>query len=180
MGLQVIAPPVEEPVPIEDIKADLRVSHNDDDAQLTRLTAEAREWVEQRVQRELALKTWEFTIDYFPSAEIILPHRPINSIVAVKYDDVDGYEQTLPPAEYYLDNASEPGWLFPVTGWPATLDAVNAVRVTYMAGYADPALMPAALKSAVTLMVQELYDGPDGGRQTRIRDLLMNSYLMVA
>jgi len=180
MGLNVIAPPVEEPVPIEDIKADLRVSHSDDDAQLTRLTGEAREWVEQRVQRELALKTWQFTIDYFPEAEIVLPHRPINSVVSVKYDNAAGFEETMPAGAYYLDNASEPGWLFPVTAWPATLDAVNAVRITYMAGYGDPALVPSALKSAVTLMVQELYDGPDGGRQARINDLMQNYYLMVA
>lgn len=180
MGLQVIAPPVEEPITLEDLKADLKVSHSDDDAQLLRLLGEAREWVETRTEREIALKTWQFTIDYFPSSEIILPHRPVDSVVSVKYDDEAGLEQTMPPAEYYLDNASEPGWLFPVTSWPATLDAVNAVRVAYQAGYADPALVPTPLKSAITLQTQELYDGPDGARQSRIRDLLQNYYLVLA
>ena len=180
MGLQVIAPPVEEPVDLADLKAVLKVNHTDDDALLAMQLAEAREWVEVRTERQLALKTWLLTIDDFPTAEIVLPHRPINSVVSMQYDAPDGFEQTLPASAYYLDNASEPGWLFPVTNWPATISAVNTVRVTYMAGYGDPALVPAPLKSAIALQTQELYDGPDGTRQARIRDLMYPYYLMVA
>jgi len=180
MGLQVIAPPVEEPIDLADLKAALKVSHVDDDALLAAMLAEARETIEVKTERQLARKTWLLTIDYFPAAEIILPHRPIDSVVSVKYDDSAGLEQTMPPSDYFLDSASEPGWLFPVTSWPATLDTVNAVRVAYMAGYSDPALVPGPLKSAIVLQAQELYDGPDGARQARVRDLMQPYYLMVA
>ena len=180
MGLQVIAPPVEEPIELADLKAALKVSHTDDDALLTAMLAEAREMIEISTQRELARKTWLLTIDYFPAAEIILPHRLVDSVVSVKYDDLAGLEQIVPPANYFVDSASEPGWLFPVSSWPATLDTVNAVRIAYMAGYSDPALVPGPLKSAVVLQTQELYDGPDGARQSRIRDLMRPYYLLVA
>jgi uncharacterized phiE125 gp8 family phage protein len=180
MGLQVIAPPVEEPVDLADLKAALRVSHTDDDVLLAAMLAEARESIEVRTERQLARKTWLLTIDSFPTFEIVLPHRPIDSIVSVEYDDSAGLEQTMPATDYFLDNASEPGWLFPVSSWPATLSAVNAVRVTYMAGYSDPALVPGPLKSAIVLQTQELYDGPDGTRQARIRDLMQPYFLMVA
>lgn len=180
MGLQLVAPPVEEPIELADLKAALKVSHTDDDALLAAMLAEAREAIEIRTQRELAQKTWQLTIDYFPADEIILPHRPVDSVVSVKYDDAEGFEQTMPPGDYYLDNASEPGWLFAVSSWPATLDAVNAVRIAYLTGYSDPALVPGPLKSAIVLQTQELYDGPDGARQARIRDLMQPYFLMVA
>jgi uncharacterized phiE125 gp8 family phage protein len=178
MGLQLIAPPVEEPVDILDLKSDLRVTHTDDDVQLARLNAEAREWIESKTEWQLALKTWELTIDYFPAAEILLPLRPVGGIVSIKYDNSEGFEQTLPPGDYYLDNAGEFGWVFPATSWPATLEAVNAVRVEFTAGYTDTELVPRALKSAITLQVAELYDGPDETRKARIRDF-MEPYMLV-
>src|SRR4051794_32807573 len=141
MGLNVIAQPVEEAVELADLKQDLRIAHTDDDARLNRLNAEAREWVETRAERQLALKTWEFTIDYFPAAEIYLPLRPVDAVVSIKYDDAQGMEQIFPPSSYYLDNVSEYGWLFAVDAWPVTLDAVNAVRIVFTAGYSDQALM---------------------------------------
>jgi len=180
MGLQLIAPPVEEPVALADLKADLRIAHTDDDAQLDRLNAEAREWVEQRTEWQLALKTWELTIDYFPADELLLPLRPIGEVLSIHYNDVAGFEQIMPVTDYYLDNAGEFGWVFPNVAWPATLDAVNAVRVEFTAGFADSELAPRALKSAITLQVQELYDGTDPTRVTRINDLMQNYYLMVA
>src|SRR5215204_4357216 len=109
MGLQVIAPPVEEPIDLADLKAALKVSHVDDDALLAAMLAEARETIEVKTERQLARKTWLLTIDYFPAAEIILPHRPIDSVVSVKYDDSAGLEQTMAPSDYFLDSASEPG-----------------------------------------------------------------------
>lgn len=179
-GLVVIAPPAEEPVALDELKADLRVTHTDDDVQLGRLNAEAREWVETRTQRELALKTWELTLDAFPADGILLPLRPIAGVLAVKYDDAAGAEQTMPTAGYTVDTSSEPGWVLPVTTWPATRGGVNAVRVEFTAGYADSELVPRPLKSAIVLQAAELYDGPDSGRQARLRDLLENFYLMVA
>lgn len=182
MGLKLIAPPVSEPVPLADLKAELRVTHSDDDAQLERLNGEAREWVEIRTEHQLALKTWELTLDHFPVDELYLPLRPIVGVTSIKYDDAAGLEQTMPPGDYFTDAAGEWGWIFPIAGvaWPATLNAVNSVRIVFTAGYDDPALAPGPLKSAVALQVAELYDGPDATRQARIGDLLANYYLLVA
>jgi hypothetical protein len=43
----------------------------------------------------------------------------------------------LAPVDYVLDNIREPGWIVPAFGeaWPETRDQINAVRVTYTAGY---------------------------------------------
>jgi uncharacterized phiE125 gp8 family phage protein len=179
-ALVLIAPPVDEPVAIEELKADLRVTHTDDDVQLGRLNAEAREWVETRTQRQLALKTWELVLDAFPAAEILLPLRPVVGVVAVKYDDAAGAEQTMPAAGYTVDTSSEPGWVLPVTTWPATSGGINRVRVEFTAGYSDYELIPRPLKSAIVVQAAELYDGPDSTRQVRLRDLLQNYLLMVA
>lgn len=165
MGYRIITPPTVEPISLAEIKQDLRIDHPDSDESLTRMMAEAREWLETRLQFKLLTQTWEFVIDSFPVAEIRLPFGPVQTIASVKYDDADGLEQTIDPADYFLDNASfrvipEP-WLFPALSWPVTLDAVNAVRIRFVAGYATPALVPGPAKSAFRLKVRELYDGDD-------------------
>jgi uncharacterized phiE125 gp8 family phage protein len=174
-----ITPPAAEPVPLSDVKADLRIDHDDDNAKLERYLAEAREWVERRTGHEVAEKTWELVIDYFPDDEMRLPRRPVLGIESIKYDDESGVEQTLAEADYFLDSASdEAAWVFPTEAWPTVLDAVNSVRVQFRTGYDDPALVPAPLKSAIRLRVQELYDGADNARG--IDATLTNYYTMVA
>ena len=55
----------------------------------------------------------------------------------MRYLDVDGAEQTLDPADYYVDKKTKPGYIVPAAGraWPATGARVNAVTVDFTAGY---------------------------------------------
>jgi len=139
----------------------------------------AAEWVERRISRKLMPQTWELVVDYFPADEVRLPFGPLQSVVSIKYDDGDGFEQTLDPADYYLDDASEVPWVFPTDDWPSDiLDAVNSVRVQFIAGYANAASVPAQLKAAVHLKVGELYEGDDNERA--IHGLLTNYYQIAA
>src|SRR5262245_36044175 len=115
MGIRLIAPPSDPPLTLAELKGGLRVDHDLDDALLTRYMAEATTWVETITGKKLMPQTWEYVIDSFPGYEIKLPLRPVQSIVSVKYDDIEGFEQTIPETEYYLDDASEYAWLFPVS-----------------------------------------------------------------
>ena len=165
MGYKLITPPTIEPIPLELIKRDLRIDHNDDDDSLTRMMAEARQWLETRLQSKFLTQTWEFIIDAFPTGEIRLPFGPVQSIISVMYDDTIGDEQIMPPTDYYLDNVSyrvapEP-WLFPVNYWPVTFEAVNSVRIQFVAGYETADQLPGPIKSAFRLKVRELFDGDD-------------------
>lgn len=183
MGLNLITPPTTEPLTLAEVKKDLRIDHSDDDETLNRMISEAREWLERRLQLKLCPQTWDFIIDAFPTTtEIRLPFGPVQSVEQVAYDDPQGIEQIMPPIDYYLDEVSymvgpEP-WLFPTDTWPATIVAINAVRIRFVAGYATGDDVPGPMKSALRLKVRELFDGDDTTGQ--VDKLLVNYNIMCA
>lgn len=146
-----------EPVSVAEAKLRLRIDGTDDDADLGMMISAARSMCEQQTGRAIALSTYELRIDAFPAGEIRLMWPPVASVESITYLDADGAEQTLPQAAYALDAHSEPGWILPAHGtdWPATIDAANAVTVTYTAG--EGADCPAALKQWILLHVGHWY-----------------------
>lgn len=161
MGLRLITPPTTLSVALADVKKDLRVDHTDDDAMITEYIKAGTQWVEQRLELKLMPQTWDFVFDLFPTNEIKLPFGPLRSVVNIFYIDADGLEQTVPSVSYYMDDVSPDPWIFPIDPWPTTLDAINAVRVQFIAGYEDAAHIPTPLTQAVRLMVRQAYDGDD-------------------
>ena len=159
MSVRVITAPTTEPVTLTEAKLHLRVDHSTDDNLITALITAAREHVEHVTERSLITQTLELVVDAFPAAEIRLPRPKLISITSVKYDDADGVEQTMDAADYTTDTYSEPGWLFPVYGtdWPSTLDAPNAVRVRYVAGYGSASAVPSGIKAWMLVRIGALY-----------------------
>lgn len=177
MGIRLITPPAVEPVTVSEMKAMLRVDFTDDDTVIAAYITSAREFIERRVQSKLPSQTWEFLIDEFPEYEIRLPFGPVQSISSIKYDDGEGLEQTVPAEDYQLDNTSPEPWVFTAVGWPTdVLDAFNAVRIRFVAGYSSSALIPGSLRAAVILKTKELYDGENN--TPAINDLITNHYTM--
>mgnify|MGYP001579719481 FL=1 len=142
-----------------------------DDALIDLLTTAAREDAEDFCNRCFVYSTWELRLDEFPSRaynEILLPRPPLISVNSVKYIDANGATQTLGSDNWYVDAKSEPARLRPAYGlaWPATRAQMNAVTVSYLAGYppieAGSPLdtttnVPAAAKAAVKLILGHLY-----------------------
>lgn len=158
MGLRPLTSPVAEPVTLAEAKAHLRVTHSDDDAYITRLISAARAHIEDDINRALATRSMLLTLDSFPCDAIRLDFGPVLSVASVKYDDVDGNEQSVLAADYYLDNANNPAWLVPAEdGWSTTLTAAGAVRVEYIAGW-DSGMTPPGLIQALLMLVGEWYD----------------------
>lgn len=163
MGLRLIEGPSDEPVDLETVKAQLGVSgaESDQDLIIASLIAAARESIDGREGylggRVLMPQTWELVLDKFPCSEIELPFTPVQEIVSISYDDENGDVLTLDAASYYFDDASSTPWVMPIDAWPTTLDALNAVRVRFVAGYADAAAVPAPIKASIVLIVKGLY-----------------------
>lgn len=143
MVVRVVTPPEAEPLTLDEVKSQLEIVDTNKDALLQMYLTAATEAVEHLTNKAFVQRTLEVILDSFPCNEIELPITPVLSIVNVRYDDENGVEQTVSPADYYLDAMSTPGWVLPVTDytWPTTLDAINAVRVQYVAGY-EPASGP--------------------------------------
>lgn len=163
MAIRTVTPPDAEPVTLDEAKVQLEILNNNRDAYIEGLIVAARSHLEWLTSKAFVARTLELILDGFPYSEIELPVVPILSITSVKYDDVDGNEQIVDPANYYLDKTSEPGWLLPVANfsWPATISAANAMRVQFVAGYApgtdspvDPAEnVPEVAKHAIKFLV---------------------------
>jgi uncharacterized phiE125 gp8 family phage protein len=126
----------------------------------------ADDHVEGVLRRALCMQTWQLTLDEFPCAEysdeavIELPFPPLVSVTSLAYVDRDGAPQTLAAPSYQIDTAGFVGRVAPAYGtfWPSTRNQLNAVTVTYVAGYGDPADVPPAIKSALRLMLGHLYE----------------------
>lgn len=164
MAVRVITPPANYPLTLDEAKSHLRVDHTDEDALITTFLAASTAHAEQFTGRALITQTLELVLDTFIH-DIEIPRPPLQSVVSVKYDDASGVEQTLVENnDYVVDAASQPGWVVATdAGWPTTLDAINAVRIRYIAGYIDSTMSPPIddvpfdLKAAILLMCGTLY-----------------------
>lgn len=155
---QTVAPAV-EPVSLVEAKRNLRITFAESDDEVLSLIKQAREQVEIDTELQLLNATWELTLDFFP-AEIELRKPPVSSITSVAYSDVNGDEQTLLSTRYKLDDKSKPARLVPVfnDSWPTTRGEINAVAVTFVAGYgAAASAVPELAKRAMHLLISHWY-----------------------
>ena len=118
------------------------------------------------LERSLVNTTWRVKLDEWPcdedgDAEIELPRPPLVSVSSITYLDTANTSQTLSSSHYTVDSHNEPGRIVPSYNsiWPEVLDHVNAITVTYVAGYgATAADVPQAIKQAILLCVGDLYE----------------------
>ena len=165
--------PSEEPITRNEAKLHLKVEadQTSDDALIDLLVSAAREDAEDFTNRCFCWSTWELRLDEFPTngnQEILLPRPPLIRVNSIQYVDADGVTQLLGSDNYQVDDKSEPARVRAAYGlsWPATRAQMNAVTVSYVAGYpvseagspADYAAnVPAAAKAAVKLILGHLY-----------------------
>lgn len=160
MSIKLITAPAAEPVILAEAKLHCRVDSADDDTLITALIVAARELAEQQTGRALVTQTWELALDAFPVSEIELPLPPVQSIVSIKYLDSNGAEQTVPGADYGLDNYGSVRHLVILAAgveWPATLVAANAVKVRFVAGYGAAVDVPGSIRQWMLLQIGNWY-----------------------
>lgn len=152
--LAVSVAPASEPVTTAEAKTHLRVDGTDEDAYIDTLVKAAREKIEIDAERALLPQTLVLRLDRFPGI-IELRRCPVTAVSSITYVDTTGATVTLAATEYQTDVSTEPGRIAPAYGksWPATRDQANAIVVTFTAGYANAAAVPASAKHAIKLLV---------------------------
>jgi len=163
MALTLVTAPTVEPVSLAEAKSHLRVDITDDNAYITSLITVVRMQVEEWLRRALITQTWRLTLDTWPAADhFLLPWPALQSVAGVAYIDDDGDSNTFSASKYIVDTDSEPGRVALNRGetWPGdTLQAINGVQVTYVAGYGDAASdVPEAIQQAILLQIGDLYE----------------------
>lgn len=149
--------PAAEPVTLAEAKLHLRVDHTDEDDYITSLITAARLMCEQRTGKTLISSGWTAYADEFED-ELTLPNPSVTAVASITYVDINGTTQTLDPSDYRADMVSDPARIKPVTEWPETDDRMNAVVVTYTAGYANAAAVPVPLKQWCLLAIGDMYE----------------------
>lgn len=168
MDLRLVTAPTAEPVPLYAAKEHLRLgSDAPDDRLVADMVRAAREVVEAHTGRALMPQTWQARLPSFPAlgGPIRLPRAPMVAVTELRIVTPDGTEAVVAADQYQVAAPSgplaAPGQVLPAAGlsWPETQQgALAAVQVTYTAGYANASDVPAPLKSAMMLVLTELYE----------------------
>lgn len=163
LSLRQTVPPTQIALSLSQIRQHLRLDADfvEEDTLLLLYAQAAQDYVERFTRRQLLTATFVLAVDGFPMCGVLgLPRPPLQSITSVEYLDSAGGLQTLDPSVYGVDTLSEPGRLYVRQGqsWPATLAEIHAVTITYVAGWATYAQVPATLQMALLLLIGHCYE----------------------
>lgn len=147
---------------LAEAKAHVRVDITDDDTYITSLITAATDRAETYLVRALMPRDLALVLDAFPADIIDVPRPPFISLTHIKYTDTAGTLQTLASSSYTVSIPSGPqasrARIAPVTTWPTTKGAMDAVTVTFRAGYTDAASVPMPIKQGVLMVLAALYE----------------------
>lgn len=159
---RLVIAPSERPVSLAEAKAHLRVDATEEDAFIGALIASATDHLDGWsgiLGRCLVSQKWSRSFGGFPSGPIALPF-PDASSASISYRAVGASEAvSLDDATFHLVEAAEGAFLVLASGmvWPATDDHPAAVTITASYGFGTAAEVPNAIKSAILLLVGDLY-----------------------
>ncbi|SFM92710.1 head-tail connector protein [Nitrosomonas communis] len=185
MLLKLIAAPASEPITLAEAKSNARVTSNTEDTDITSLITVARQECEVELgARVLISQSWQLTLDKFVD-KIYIPKLPLISITSIKYDDVNGIEQTIPPSNYVLKNNSDNKFAKIVKtanyDWPIVYDSIENVRIVFVCGYGNAASVPEIIKHWMKLHVAHWINNKEAaipGQMSRVEfsDGLLDTY----
>lgn len=177
--LTVMVEPQAEPLTTAEAKSHLRVDIDTEDTLIASYVKAAREWVEDTGALACITQTLAMRLDFFPGMRgcdpdrvdrhwsdryaIELPRAPVASVSSIAYVDAAGATQTLSSTLYQVSLGGRrlPARILPAYGqtWPVTRDQMDAVVVTFVAGYgAAGSAVPEAIRHLMRLLVAHQYE----------------------
>jgi len=163
---------VEPPAPVVDVevaKTHCHVDGSEEDALIEIYIAAATTHLDGRdgvLNRAIGEQEWLLeTEGPDDDGRICIDLLGVQTVDAITYL-VDGEEEDWNEAEYRIGWAGRKPFITPAEGfdWPAADEREDAFRVAFTAGYADDEGVPSPLKSAILLMVGDLYAFRESGQ----------------
>ena len=180
--LKVTTPPVKEPVTLEELKAQLRITKNDENAYLTNLIIAAREEIENYLRKKLITQSITMVLDQWPfsvfadwegtietaiaevsgQAVISLWFPPLQSVTAITVTLADATTEVWADSNYLVDTSTENDYGRIIVKRDAALitniQQAIAVSIEYVAGYGDDESdVPFAIRQAIMMYAAYLY-----------------------
>lgn len=162
--------PVRDNLQIEDVRDDhLRAANGDlENFYIARLMSVSLRMAERITRRAIVHRQFDLVMDRFPTTDIRVPRPPLQTVESITYIDTAGVEQTLDEASYQVSIPRGPNAgcarIRPAYGlsWPSVRSQMDAVTVTYTAGYLDDGSpqvpnVPEDIDHARLLVMGELY-----------------------
>ncbi len=159
--------PTTYPVTLAEVKAHLNVSTTFDDSLITRLTAAATVYLENKCNRawitqtrELKMRTFDDT-RYVHDRVVYFPRSPLASTAdpSIAYTDSNGNSTTASTTSF-VTMRDDPGRLAEAYNntWPATRNAPDDVTITYVTGYGTTqSSVPEPVRQAIGMLVAHWY-----------------------
>lgn len=170
--------PTSEPLNLDEVKEQCGIRGDDLNTWFGNAIVAAREKAEADSGLQLITATWTLTLDYnFPLGEILLDKPPIGSVSSVQYVDENGTTQTWAASKYTVSKGHVKTRIVPAWSetWPTTRLVVDAVTVTFTAGYGTATAVPEILKHGMRLLVGHWFD--NRGDSTDVKThLIANGY----
>jgi uncharacterized phiE125 gp8 family phage protein len=164
-----------EPVTLAEAKEHMEVVGDDHNAKIARYLQAAREWWEKATRRQFINATWEWTLPAFPSGDkLTVPKPPLSSVTTVKYIDTAGVLQTLSDTVYDVDTHSDPGRIALAyqQQWPLTREDINAVIITFVAGYGTTAAsVPPDDRHAILLLAGHWFANRESVSEGELKEI---------
>ncbi len=151
-----------QPVTATEAKAHLRVDGTDEDTLISSLIEAATRAVEEETGKAFITQTWDFKMAE-PSGRVRLPMAPVSSISAMSYYDTDDNSQSLTTSDFYLFSDNDRAWAEPKDGvsWPSMQDRMDALTITFIAGYGAASAVPTEIKQAILLLIGHWFSNRD-------------------
>lgn len=151
--------PATHPVTLGEAKLQCRIDHSTDDILITRLIETASEVVQEMTGKALITQSWALKIRT-PGTYVSLPVFPAISLTSVEYIDPDGADQTATLGNFSLYGDEDSAWVEPIEGavWPTTADRLDALTLTFVAGFGTASNVPSNLKHAILMTISHWYE----------------------
>ncbi len=159
MTIELLSPSGDEPIPLAEAKAWLRVDHSAEDGVIASLLAAARATIESATGHSLVQRHLRETLfaPFLPPGRfqrgggVRLAFSPLIAIERIEALRPDGGVEAFPLAGFRVD--LDPAILFSTSGGPPFLPdhfmAGSSVRITARFGYVSAEAVPAALREAI-------------------------------
>lgn len=161
-ALELVTGPAVASLTLVEVKAQLRISHDDEDTLLTNLIHAAEAHVDGKgdLGRAMITQTWSQWERQSPG-HVRLRMTPVQALTAVEYYDAENTLQTAALADFELWRDGDFMICKPKDGaqWPSSARRPDAIKITYTAGFGDnPEDIPESIRVAMLMLVSHLYE----------------------
>jgi len=174
--LELVDAPATTPITLAEVKAQLRVEHDDDNTLITRLinVAVAYTDVKGALGQAMITQKWGQWVGPNPTVEVKLILSPVQNVTAVKYYDTDGVLQTDDFNNYQVFGTESYTVISPKTGfsWPTTQQRSDAIKIEYEIGFGDATTdVPETIRHALMLLIGHWYDNRENTQMDELSNI---------